>query len=79
MMGTYKTPHILCDMNEASSALMMFIGGEKYKEITQTMEDREKSGFLLGLSFALSLMMSRGRTYLYHVDETPQKDGDGDD
>ena len=62
-------PHILADMNEASSVVMKFIGTDKFDEVVSAVENNAKAGFTAGLSFALCLIMAEAKTYLYHVDE----------
>ena len=63
-------PHILVDMNEASTVIMKFIGSEKFNEVVQSIDNNAKSGFMAGLSFALCLAMAESKTYLYNVDDT---------
>ena len=67
-----KQPHILVDMNEASSVVMKFIGTDKFDEVVSAVENNAKAGFTAGLSFALCLIMAEAKTYqtyVYHVDE----------
>lgn len=66
-------PHILADMNEASSVVMKFIGTDRFDEVVSAVENNAKAGFAAGLSFALCLIMAEARTYLYHVDEQKAK------
>lgn len=64
-----NNPHILVDVNEASSELIKFIGTEKFNEVLSAIENNAKSGFMAGLSFAICLMMANCKTYLYHIEE----------
>ena len=67
-------PHILADMNEASSIVMKFIGTDKFDKVVSAVENNAKAGFTAGLSYALCLIMSEAKTYLYHVDEQKKED-----
>lgn len=62
-------PHILADMNEASSVVIKFIGTDRFNDVVSAIENNAKAGFTAGLSFALCLIMAEAKTYLYHVDE----------
>lgn len=67
-------PHILADMNEASSVVMNFIGTDKFNEVVSAVENNAKAGFTAGLSFALCLIMAEAKTYLYRVGEQKAED-----
>ena len=67
-------PHILIDANEMASVVMKFIGTEKFDKIVSAIENNAKSGFMAGLSFALSLGMAECKTFLYHIEEQTKKE-----
>lgn len=67
-------PHVLIDANEMASVVMKFIGTEKFDEIVSAIDNNAKAGFMVGLSFALSLGMAECKTFLYHVEEQSKED-----
>ena len=68
--------NFLVDLNEANSAVLNFIGTEKFNEVVSAINDDAKSGFMAGLSFAMCIAMAECRPYVF-VEEKPKKEGDG--
>ena len=67
-------PHILVDLNETCRSIINFIGSDKFNEVVSSIENSARAGFMTGLSFAMSLAMSEGKTFLYHVDEQKKEE-----
>ena len=60
---------VMIDIEQAGKTILDFIGTDDYKRILDNICDSKSGGFMSGLSFAYSLLMTKCDRYVYNMPE----------